>query len=147
MREEQAIRWLARLRADDVTAEQQAEFAVWLHQDAANKHAFDEITQLWADLGVLSELPQDTASPALEQAAIQQRDTQGASDTVPSQTRWWSGLAAAATVAAVTFGALYIRSMPETYATDLGQDQRVRASRWLTRSPEHGNADLGRADG
>lgn len=48
---DQAIEWLARLRADDVTAEEKADFATWLAASSLNKIAFDEATELWQALG------------------------------------------------------------------------------------------------
>jgi len=51
---DQAIEWLARLRADDVTAAEVADFATWLANSSRNKVAFDEATELWH---LLNELP------------------------------------------------------------------------------------------
>ena len=46
-RSDQAIEWLARLRAEDVTPEETADFATWLAASSLNKIAFDEATELW----------------------------------------------------------------------------------------------------
>ena len=51
----QAIEWLARLRASDVTAEEKAQFAQWLHADSIHKTAFDDATTLWHGLDALPE--------------------------------------------------------------------------------------------
>lgn len=50
---DQAIEWLARLRADDVTPQEKADFAAWLAASNLNKTAFDEATELWQQLARL----------------------------------------------------------------------------------------------
>ena len=54
---DQAAAWIARLRANDVSAGDRAQFACWLSQDAGNAAAFDRMLELWSDLGVLRALP------------------------------------------------------------------------------------------
>ncbi len=59
-RSDEAIEWLARLRASDVTAAEKADFAAWLAESPLNKAAFDDATRLWHelhDLPVTTELP------------------------------------------------------------------------------------------
>ncbi len=59
-RSDEAIEWLARLRASDVTAAEKADFAAWLAESPLNKAAFDDATRLWHDL---NELPLHTELP------------------------------------------------------------------------------------
>jgi|GEM_PF-3025760 len=47
--DEQAAVWFARLQAENVTAQEKAEFARWLALDPAHRQAFDEIRMLWND--------------------------------------------------------------------------------------------------
>lgn len=54
---DQAAAWIARLRADDVSAGDRAQFACWLSEDVGNAAAFDRMLELWSDLGVLRALP------------------------------------------------------------------------------------------
>jgi transmembrane sensor len=58
---DQAIEWLARLRADDVTPAETADFAAWLATSTLNKTAFDEATELWHQL---SNLPVQQLAPS-----------------------------------------------------------------------------------
>ena len=44
---DQAIEWLARLRADDVTPQETADFAIWLAASSAHQQAFDEAAEIW----------------------------------------------------------------------------------------------------
>lgn len=54
---DQAAAWIARLRADDVSAADREEFACWLSEDPGNAAAFDRMLVLWEDLTVLRALP------------------------------------------------------------------------------------------
>ncbi len=58
---DEAIEWLARLRADDVTQQEKADFAAWLAASSLNKVAFDEATELWQLLG---RMPQQSVPAA-----------------------------------------------------------------------------------
>ncbi|MGI9287013.1 MAG: FecR family protein [Pseudomonadales bacterium] len=60
---DEAAEWIARLRSDQVSAADQQAFAVWLSQGVAQREAFDQIENLWQDLGVVQHLP-DEALPA-----------------------------------------------------------------------------------
>lgn len=50
---DEAMEWLGRLRAADVTESEQADFAAWLAASSANSNAFDEACALWHLLGSL----------------------------------------------------------------------------------------------
>lgn len=60
---DQAITWLARLRAANVTVADKAAFAEWLHADPSHKNAFDETTELWHALDVLPPQPRAVRAP------------------------------------------------------------------------------------
>jgi ferric-dicitrate binding protein FerR (iron transport regulator) len=53
---DEAIAWIARLRAHDVSAEERSRFAEWLAGDVRHSAAFDEIVDLWQRLGVVAHL-------------------------------------------------------------------------------------------
>jgi transmembrane sensor len=53
---DEAITWIARLRAHDVSPEDRSRFAEWLARDVRHSAAFDEIVQLWQRLGVVAHL-------------------------------------------------------------------------------------------
>ena len=50
---DEAMEWLGRLRAADVTESEQADFATWLAASPANSNAFDNACALWHLLGSL----------------------------------------------------------------------------------------------
>ncbi|MBB5212347.1 FecR family protein [Microbulbifer hydrolyticus] len=60
---DQACAWIARLRSDAPSAADRRAFAEWMSECAANRQAFDEMAELWGDLGVLSHLPLDELYP------------------------------------------------------------------------------------
>ncbi len=60
---DQACAWIARLRSDAVSAADRREFAGWRAQSSANRRAFDEMTELWGDLGALAQMPIDQLFP------------------------------------------------------------------------------------
>ncbi|MCG3169783.1 MAG: Protein FecR [Pseudomonadales bacterium] len=83
---DQATAWFVRLRADDISVQERAEFARWLARDADNAAAFDRMTILWSELGTAL----GAREPVHPASAVHRR-------------RWWPAvaLAAAAGVAAV----------------------------------------------
>ena len=58
-----AITWFARLRADDVTADDRENFIAWLRLDRCQQMAFVEILNLWEDMSVVSLLEFDELQP------------------------------------------------------------------------------------
>ena len=57
-----AARWLARLRAADLTAFDRRAFRRWLQASPAHLHAFEDMLALWDRLGALRFAP--AGSPA-----------------------------------------------------------------------------------
>ena len=63
---DQAASWVARLRSDSVTEEDQQQFALWLAANPEHAHAMDSMLDLWDDLAVTRHLDQtapETISP------------------------------------------------------------------------------------
>ncbi len=50
----EAADWLARLRADDRTPEDEAAFRAWLDADPGNADAFEAVNTIWESVGALS---------------------------------------------------------------------------------------------
>lgn len=66
---DQACAWIARLRSDALSDADRRAFALWVAESPANHKAFDEMAELWGDLGVLSHLPLDEIYPESVPAA------------------------------------------------------------------------------
>lgn len=59
---DQAIVWIARLRAHDVSAADRSRFAEWLARDAAHRVAFDETMRFWQRLGNVAHLDEQQST-------------------------------------------------------------------------------------
>lgn len=52
-----ALGWIARLRSDAASEQDQQSFALWLAEDDTHKLAMDSMLEMWGDLGSLQHLP------------------------------------------------------------------------------------------
>jgi transmembrane sensor len=59
----EAAAWLARLRADDKSAADEAAFRVWLAADARHARAFEAVTEIWEVAGAAWDEPVVTERP------------------------------------------------------------------------------------
>ncbi|MEH6586940.1 MAG: FecR domain-containing protein [Halioglobus sp.] len=59
-----ALGWVARLRSDAVSAEDQQSFALWLGEHRSHTQAMDEALELWDDLGAIRHLSPADELPA-----------------------------------------------------------------------------------
>lgn len=66
---DQACAWIARLRSDAVSAADRREFAAWMARSGTNRRAFDEMAELWGDLGALARMPIDQLFPESQPTA------------------------------------------------------------------------------
>ncbi|MEM7079824.1 MAG: FecR domain-containing protein [Pseudomonadota bacterium] len=107
---DEAIEWLARLRAHDVTDQETADFAHWLNHSPAHKHAFDEATALW-HLSAGIDAAHATALPARSRHSHR-------------RLQWTAGLATAASVLLLGI-VLLIDSGAKSYETGVGEQQRI----------------------
>ncbi|RLQ22164.1 DUF4880 domain-containing protein [Seongchinamella sediminis] len=55
-----ALGWVARLRSDEVSADDRHAFALWLGEHRSHRAAMDEALDLWDDLGVVRHLQPET---------------------------------------------------------------------------------------
>lgn len=56
----QAIEWFARMRANNVTAAEQAQFKAWINTSALHQQAFSEVNSFWEDVdfsNLLHDMP------------------------------------------------------------------------------------------
>jgi transmembrane sensor len=62
----EAAAWLARLRADDRTRDDEARFREWLAADPINAERFEYVSTIWDDMDALRDVPRsEPASPRL----------------------------------------------------------------------------------
>ncbi|WP_444903919.1 FecR family protein [Microbulbifer sp. CnH-101-E] len=60
---DQACAWVARLRSEAMSSAEKHEFEAWLSASEAHRQAFDEVVELWGDLGALAHMPIDQLFP------------------------------------------------------------------------------------
>jgi transmembrane sensor len=116
--EREASEWLARLQADDVTAEDRARFAAWRDAHSLNAKAYEELGATWQELV--------QAGPLVRAVSFGQ--VMNAAATPPARRRRWVGLAAAAAVAAVAvLGAwnFYWQKEEAGFQTAVGEQAQV----------------------
>ena len=120
--EREASEWLARLQADDVTAEDLARFAAWRDAHSLNAKAYEELSATWQELV--------RAGPLVR--AVNFGQVMNAAATPPARHRRWVALAAAAVVVtAVGLGAWnFYRQKEETgFQTAVGEQAQVALDR------------------
>ncbi|MCV6605137.1 MAG: FecR family protein [Porticoccaceae bacterium] len=54
---DQACAWVVRLRGENLVDSDLEQFADWLTLSPNHRNTFDQVTEMWGDLGVASELP------------------------------------------------------------------------------------------
>ena len=54
---DQACAWVVRLRAENLAESELEQFADWLTLSPNHRSTFDQVTEMWGDLGVAGELP------------------------------------------------------------------------------------------
>ncbi len=113
---DEALAWVARLRADDVSDDDINAFALWLGSEQHRIQDMDAALDLWDDLGSLRHLPLDASSE-------QSRDKPAANNA-----SWWALTAVAASVClAILLWPLVKAGDPasQLYQTALGERRTV----------------------
>jgi transmembrane sensor len=59
----EAAAWLARLRADDRTREDEVRFRQWLAADPINAERFEYVSTIWDDMDALRDVPRSEPAP------------------------------------------------------------------------------------
>ncbi|MEP1471251.1 MAG: FecR domain-containing protein [Halieaceae bacterium] len=114
---DQALAWIARLRADNVSAEDHQQFALWMAEGPTRRRAMDDMLNLWDDLGAVEALP------------FPEIDTRPAAN----QSRWFqvgAAMAAACLVATVALWPFSTSQTPvaEQLQTALGEQRTFELS-------------------
>ncbi|GAB2507581.1 FecR family protein [Microbulbifer agarilyticus] len=132
---DQACAWIARLRSDSVSDADRRAFASWMSDDSANRQAFDEMAELWGDLGALSHMPLNElypeSVPTNETASVKNpssRKTEPASGWNLPQWLLGGGAVAACLTVALWVGNQWLQQAPasqQVYATAVGETRTV----------------------
>jgi transmembrane sensor len=121
----QAADWLARLHADDRTAEDEDAFRSWLQSDKVHEEAFESASSIWTAVGGLRGELRPT-SPLLERQSLA---TEGADDDVPGTSAGMTRRAVMAGGGALVVTAGISLGWQTAYAgvitTNVGEQRRV----------------------
>jgi transmembrane sensor len=115
--DEEAAAWIWRMDSATVVASDRQAYEAWLRQDSRHRRAAAELSAVWGALDGLAEAKREEKI-----ATFTQREK---SPWLPQPQRWW--LAAAAVVAAVIIGAVWLQQGSElqTLSTAVGQQRNV----------------------
>lgn len=106
-----ALRWFARVTAEDVSSEELCRFEAWKQKNPAHDRAYREVRELWVD-------------PHLAIAAARHDSTSSPSRFARARRSAWLGVAA--TVVGVTIIALFLAMPPAAdYRTATGERRSV----------------------
>lgn len=116
--QQEASEWIARLQADDVSAEDLKQFEAWKRAHPLNETSFEELARTWRRF--------EQAGPLVRAVAFGQsmgRDVQSAR---PPKRRFLVAAAAAAILATVFTGFyLHLSATPTTFKTAIGDQATV----------------------
>lgn len=106
---DQALGWITRFRADNVSDQDRQHFSLWLAGAPERRRAMDDMLELWDDLGVAQALP----FPNL------------ATEPAANQSHWFTAGAAAIAACLVAAIVLWPATAPQPYSlqTAFGEQQ------------------------
>jgi transmembrane sensor len=115
--DEEAAAWIWRMDSATPAASDRQAYEAWLRQDSRHRRAAAELSAVWGALDGLAEAKRDEKIATFTQTAK--------SPWLRQPQHWW--LAAAAVVAAVIVGAVWLQQGSElqTLATAVGQQRNV----------------------
>lgn len=127
---DQACAWIARLRSDSLSAADRRNFADWMKASPAHRDAFDQMAELWGDLGALAHMPADELFP---ESRPGRRPTAAANDAGWNPAQWLmgGGLVAACLVVTLWIGNQWLageQAAAQLYATNVGETRTVTLS-------------------
>ena len=127
--QDQACQWIVRLRADDVSAADREQFALWLAANPAHRQAMDAMLAMWEDLEILNY--RGESRERREESIPARRSEPGENTAAPARygrRRWLgTGLALAASLVLAVLLAPGLGLGPDTqeYRTRLGEQLAV----------------------
>ena len=120
----QAATWFARLHADELSEDEQAQHLAWLDSDPSHRLAYEQVERMWSMLGDFSA----TAEISQRLAAIPAvtTHTQPQPQRRPRRLRWLAACAAAMTAIVIGWRAFAPAPISEQrYASAIGEQRSI----------------------
>jgi transmembrane sensor len=122
---DEAALWIARLDSEEVTKQDQRNFANWLQEDPIHAKAYEELTPVWAKLSTLSELKEllehEDIVPISQARPLTIESTVGVRGSAPS----WSIKATLGFLLIGFWALIFFEPKPDTYFTAKGEQRTV----------------------
>jgi transmembrane sensor len=123
---EDAARWMALLDSEDCNEADRLSFARWLDEDPRHRWAFQELSEVWAQLRTLSDV-----RPLMEQPVVRRLPTARPAAPPPTAasrraSREWSTALAAAFVLLGWFLHVAVNAPADEFSTGTGELRQVR---------------------
>lgn len=115
--EREASEWIARLQAEDVSAEDRSRFDEWRRASARHARAYDDLMSTWRQFTSAGRTVRVVSFGHAMRLATQ-----------APRNRYWSAAAAAVVVLVVFFVTWWHWYSPATFATDIGQQASITLS-------------------
>lgn len=121
----QAAAWFARLHADEVSEDEQAEHQLWLDAEPAHRLAYERVERMWTMLGDFSAVPEISQRLAAIPAAVPAQ-TQPQLQRRPRRLQWLVACAAALTAVVIGWRVLAPAPISEQrYASAIGEQRSI----------------------
>ena len=121
---EDAARWMALLDSSDCTPADRVAFARWLSADPLHQGGFEELSEVWARLHMLSDVPAMVDHPDVIPFPVRAESTTFR-DEIPPKRSEWSTLAASLVVVAGVLAHLVFGTPADLHVTETGEIQTV----------------------
>ncbi|MFT2089783.1 FecR family protein [Paraglaciecola sp. 2405UD69-4] len=122
---DEAALWIARLDSEEVTKQDQVDFAIWLQSDPIHAKAYEELTPVWAKLSTLSELnvllEHEDIVPISHARTMTIESTVGNRGSAPS----WSIKATLCFLILGFLALVFLEPKPDVYFTVKGEQKYV----------------------
>ncbi len=119
-----AASWMALLDSSACTPAERVSFARWLSEDPLHQGAFEELSEVWARLHILSDVPAMTDHPDVIPFPVRVEANEFADETVPRKSEW-STLAASLLVIVGAFVHLAFGTPSALHETEIGEIQTI----------------------
>lgn len=121
---EDAAHWMALLDSNECTPADRVAFARWLSADPLHQGGFEELSEVWARLHTLSDVPALVDHPDVIPFPVKAENT-AFHDEIPPKRSEWSTLAASLLIAAGALAHMVFGTPADLHITEVGEIQTI----------------------